>query len=88
MALDFFKALKIICSSVDIFDKVCSLGHRLWPLCRSDTLRRHICRDYKRSEMPCETQIFCSFGVDVLEALSATCTAFATGDPHRCGHRP
>ena len=29
------------------------------------------------------SQIFCSFGVDVLEALSATCTAVATGDPHR-----
>ena len=28
-------------------------------------------------------QIFCSFGVDVLEALSATCTAVAAGDPHR-----
>ena len=33
-------------------------------------------------------QIFCSFGVDVLEALSATCTAFATGDPHRCDPNP
>lgn len=66
-----------------------------WPFYHANAaqaLVRHqmhaVCQDVGLMLSCLRMQIFCSFGVDTLEALASTCTLYAVGDRQRCEPRP